>query len=53
MDVLIRLLDAEDEDSAKRSGQAMRLLVSRLGDLRGGNLALQDAYYQRIMDKLR
>lgn len=53
IDDLLRLV--EQEDSTQTGGEDMkrlRLLMARLGEQRGGNLALADHYFQRLTAKL-
>lgn len=49
-----RLLDLCEEHSAEhREGLArLHLLIQRLGEMRGGNLALHDRYYRQMAEKL-
>jgi hypothetical protein len=48
---LLALCEAESEGD--RAGRArLRLLMERLGELRGGNLGLDDRYFRQIAEKL-
>ncbi len=51
---LTRILEAKEGESNERpqTRKRLQLLMGRLGDLRGGNLNLADAYYLRISEKL-
>nr|WP_051331832.1 DnaJ family domain-containing protein [Methylocaldum szegediense] len=48
-----RLLEFCDDSSTQyREGlNRLQLLVQRLGEMRGGNVALQDRYYKQIAEK--
>ncbi|MGX2041039.1 DnaJ family domain-containing protein [Methylocaldum sp. MU1018] len=48
-----RLLDLCDDSSAqyRESLNRLHLLVQRLGEMRGGNLALHDRYYRQVAEK--
>lgn len=48
-----RLLElCEDESPEFRDGLArLHVLIQRMGEMRGGSLALQDGYYRRLAEK--
>jgi hypothetical protein len=51
---LTRLLELDEEESeSQRAAQArLHLIIHRLGEMRGGNLALEDRYYRLIAERL-
>jgi hypothetical protein len=48
---LLRLARTEEERAT--AGARLRLLLSRLGGARAGSLMMQEAYYQRIRDRVQ
>ena len=48
---LLRIARSEEEKAT--AGSRLRLLLSRLGDQRAESLMTQDAYYQRIRDRIQ
>ncbi|MBS1212878.1 MAG: DnaJ-like, subfamily er 28, conserved domain protein [Proteobacteria bacterium] len=54
IDDLARLLEGEQDDTDlhRQGKKRLHLLIGRLADLRGNNLALVEGYYQRIAAKL-
>lgn len=50
-ETLLRVARTEEERAT--AGARLRLLLSRMGDARAGSLMTQDAYYQRIRDRVQ
>lgn len=48
---LLRLARTEEERAT--AGARLRLLLNRLGNARAGSLMTQEAYYQRIRDRVQ
>lgn len=44
---------ARTEEERATAGARVRLLLSRLGDQRAGSLMTQEAYFQRIRDRIQ